>query len=553
MTTSPVVLATEGLDDFVDSAGASLSTAFGAPFDFWLLEGETPLWLRASSEGHWPLEQGLPLQAAPGGETPSLAIDVATQLRAAREPILLDQRDGRVLLGVPLGMARGCRLAATASLPASSTELAMRLARLFLNHFRLQQEVDRCREDLDACAAQIGCDFEELTFLRMLTDHLDISDTQETWQVAEMVLPLLASVVQAESLVLVRAHPQDEDARVVSVDRAVAWVGPRRFNDDECWRFIDNYRTAAVARPLVKNHFSASPDATEFPGIHKFILVTVAKGQRVLGWLAAINHTRKAKPRHPDVLPGLSQFEFGTIEAGLLNSVASMLATHARNVELFREKEALLINVVRAMVSAIDAKDPYTCGHSERVALVSRHLGMVLGLDDLECERVYLAALLHDLGKLGVPDAVLRKPGRLTPEEMDEIRPHPERGWAILQDLDQLRHLVPGVLHHHERYDGAGYPDGLAGEDIPMIARILAVADGYDAMVSDRPYRRGMPHDKVEQILREGSGNQWDPKVIEAFFVSLDEIQTIWQTYQPQTPRLRQREAARQEVECGRT
>jgi HD-GYP domain-containing protein (c-di-GMP phosphodiesterase class II) len=221
-----------------------------------------------------------------------------------------------------------------------------------------------------------------------------------------------------------------------------------------------------------------------------------------------------------------------------------MLATHAHNVELFRDREALLVGIVRAMVSAIDAKDPYTCGHSERVALVAQYLGEQLGLAKKECEHLYLTGLLHDLGKLGVPDAVLSKPGRLSSEEMDQIRKHPEGGWAILQDLDQLQHLVPGILCHHERYDGTGYPDGLAGEVIPLAARILAVADAYDAMVSDRPYRAGMPHEKVEKVLRRGSGTQWDPKVIEAFLRNLPEIQALWSTHQPQTPRRRRPQKA---------
>jgi HD-GYP domain-containing protein (c-di-GMP phosphodiesterase class II) len=269
-------------------------------------------------------------------------------------------------------------------------------------------------------------------------------------------------------------------------------------------------------------------------------MVSVAKGDRTFGWLLGINHRRQPRSAQADPLWDLSQFEFGSVEAGVFGAVATMLATHAHNAELFREKEALLLGIVRAMVSAIDAKDPYTCGHSERVALVGQFLGKQLGLPEEQCEHIYLAGLLHDLGKLGVPDAILRKPGPLNNDEANELRVHPERGWAILQDLDQLKHLVPGILCHHERYDGKGYPDGLAGEAIPLTARVLAVADSYDAMVSDRPYRKGMPHEKVESILREGSGTQWDPQVIDALFRNLAEIKALWNTHQPHVPRLRQ-------------
>jgi HD-GYP domain-containing protein (c-di-GMP phosphodiesterase class II) len=165
-------------------------------------------------------------------------------------------------------------------------------------------------------------------------------------------------------------------------------------------------------------------------------------------------------------------------------------------------------------------------------------------LAEEDCERLYLAGLLHDLGKLGVPDVVLKKPGRLSDEEMDQIRPHPERGWAILQDLDQLQNLVPEILHHHERYDGTGYPDGLAGDAIPLMAQVLAVADAYDAMVSNRPYREGMLHKKAESILREGSGSQWNPKVIDTFFRNVSEIRTLWSTHRPQAPRRRRPDKA---------
>ena len=134
---------------------------------------------------------------------------------------------------------------------------------------------------------------------------------------------------------------------------------------------------------------------------------------------------------------------------------------------------------------------------------------------------------MHDVGKIGVSDATLKKPGRLTPEEFAEIKRHPDEGWSILRDLSQLRYVLPGVLYHHEQYDGRGYPDGLAGEAIPLDGRLLAVADAYDAMTSDRPYRRGMPVARAEEILRAGAGAQWDPRIIATFFAIRDDIQRI--------------------------
>ena len=158
------------------------------------------------------------------------------------------------------------------------------------------------------------------------------------------------------------------------------------------------------------------------------------------------------------------------------------------------------------------------------------------GLPAAECDRVYLSGLLHDVGKISIPDAVLGKPGRLDDEEYGTIQTHPEAGWAILQELAALRHLLPGVLHHHERFDGRGYPDGLASQDIPIDGRILAICDSYDAMTSDRPYRQGMPQAEAESRLRAGTGSQWDPQLIASFLTVMPEAIAIRHGH---TPRVR--------------
>jgi HD-GYP domain-containing protein (c-di-GMP phosphodiesterase class II) len=232
------------------------------------------------------------------------------------------------------------------------------------------------------------------------------------------------------------------------------------------------------------------------------------------------------------------------VEAGSVSSVASILATHARNIDLFEEKEQLFLDAIRSLVYAIEAKDPYTCGHSERVALFARRLARQLGMSEEACQRVYLSGLLHDLGKIGIRGDILRKEGQPTADEFAEVTRHPEHAWAMLHDLEHLKPMLPGVLHHHESYDGSGYPDGLRGEEIPIDARVMAVADAYDAMTSDRPYRKGMPQEKVEGILRAGSGTHWDPGVVEAFLAAMPDMIQIRQSYRPRTQRRRQRDAA---------
>jgi len=206
-----------------------------------------------------------------------------------------------------------------------------------------------------------------------------------------------------------------------------------------------------------------------------------------------------------------------SIESQLIGAVTDFLGVFHQNLERLRAQQSLTTGTVRALTSAIDAKDPYTRGHSERVGLLTRQLSEAMGFDQATIGESHLAGLLHDVGKIGVPEAVLRKPGRLTDEEFQWVRQHPVIGHGILRDIEPLARVLPGVLHHHERIDGGGYPHGIAGEEIPLIARIIAVADGFDAMSSNRAYRSGMPRERVLGILAEGRGTQWDPAIVDRF------------------------------------
>ncbi len=177
-----------------------------------------------------------------------------------------------------------------------------------------------------------------------------------------------------------------------------------------------------------------------------------------------------------------------------------------------KEVEGLSLHVVHTLADAIDAKDAYTKGHSGRVADYSREIAKRYGYSPERQEEIYMMGLLHDVGKIGVPDAVINKPGKLTDEEYDKIKTHPGRGAKILENIVEMPKLATGARWHHERFDGRGYPDGLAGEDIPEEARIIAVADAYDAMTSHRSYRDVIPQEVVKGELEKGSGTQFDPK-----------------------------------------
>lgn len=205
----------------------------------------------------------------------------------------------------------------------------------------------------------------------------------------------------------------------------------------------------------------------------------------------------------------------------LLEAAAGFLSSFVQNVTLYAEQRALFLGTLDALTASIDAKDRYTAGHSRRVAHLACRLALAAGLDEHTAERVRISGLVHDVGKIGVPEAVLCKTGRLTDEEFALIKTHPEIGHRILKDIPHFDDVLPGVLHHHERWDGRGYPAGLAGEQIPLVARILALADTFDAMSSNRSYRPALPRDRVLEDFRKCAGTQFDPALVERF-VALD-------------------------------
>lgn len=208
---------------------------------------------------------------------------------------------------------------------------------------------------------------------------------------------------------------------------------------------------------------------------------------------------------------------FDENDTRLLVSLASSAAMAIHKAQLYRDLNNLFLNTIKAMANAIEAKDPYTRGHSERIRNFSLVIGRELGLAGDAIKDIEISALLHDVGKIGVPEAVLRKQGKLTDEEAAEIQKHPVIGATMLADIRELAAAIPGIRHHQERYDGKGYPDALSGEAIPLLARIIAVADTFDAMTSDRPYRKGLADDVAIAEIRKHAGVQFDPACAAAF------------------------------------
>ena len=196
--------------------------------------------------------------------------------------------------------------------------------------------------------------------------------------------------------------------------------------------------------------------------------------------------------------------EAGSVEVSVLESLAAILSLRSGNRDSHWQRSDLLPGLVQALTSAIDAKDPCLCRHSDRVARIAVRLAQELGGGGAMLDTLYLAGLLHDVGKIGVDDDVLCKAGTLSTDEYEHIKQHVEIGHRILHDLAKLEDILPVVLYHHEAWDGGGYPHGLGFDQIPLGARIVAVADAFDAMSSDRPYRRRLPDTRVKEILRAG-------------------------------------------------
>lgn len=390
-----------------------------------------------------------------------------------------------------------------------------RMAAVVVGKIGAETEIVRLTEEIDKVSDSLSSTYEEISLLYGLTQNLRISSSDS--QLGDLALNWLLEVIPCRGLSILFQQP---GVKKNSNDLASTAYASPQLTAGECpadttmlsqliqYLNLNQKRSAFVANQRITER----PD-WPFPAIRQIIAVPLIEGENVFGWLFAFNHNEDKG--------------FGTVEASLLSSVGTILGIHSGNIELYRRQSEFVTSVVRAMTSAIDAKDPYTCGHSDRVARLGVRLAKELGMDERDLNLMYMAGLLHDVGKIGIDDSVLRKPGRLTDEEYEHIKLHPELGYNILAGLKQLEDVLPVVLHHHEQWDGNGYPHGLAGESIPLMARIAAVADSYDAMSSDRPYRKGMPAERVDKIFQEGSGTQWDPEVVAAFFAARKDIDSI--------------------------
>lgn len=251
----------------------------------------------------------------------------------------------------------------------------------------------------------------------------------------------------------------------------------------------------------------------DHPDIVKILLTGYSDIDTILESINACNlYQYILKPFDPDDLKN-------TINNGIKKHQLT-----SNNSEMLKDLKELFYKTIKSIASALDAKDTYTHGHSHRVTLYSLILGKELDLDEKMLEEIETAGLLHDIGKIGIPQSILCKPGKLTPEEFDIMKSHPEQGEKMLMEIKRLSIISDWLKTHHEKWDGTGYPSGLKGEDIPLTARIIALADTYDAMTSTRSYRQALTHEEAIAEIERCSGSQFDPVLAKKFIEVQDKI-----------------------------
>ena len=380
------------------------------------------------------------------------------------------------------------------TIPSSTTAAAAAWLVPAGGPIHLQGEVEKLAEALTV-------KFEELTLIHQLSERLTLNEHSD--QICESLLAELTPCIRASTLAIELCGDEDAGDEPLlfqeGEDRDADWLielGEHIINTTEQDGEQSNRRITICNAP------------DESPFQVRAVVVPIERQGSFLGRMIAIRNQ--------------SDPEFGTIEADLMKSTSMMLGAHLINQRQYREMQQMFEGTIQSLVSALDAKDAYTCGHSSRVAELAVELATRLGFDEDRVATIRMAGILHDIGKIGVEDSVLRKPGRLTDDEFEQIKQHPVLGYEILQGIRQFNKILPAVRHHHESWDGTGYPDGLSGESIPRDAQVLAVADAFDAMTSDRPYRAGMPLEKVIAIFEEGRGSQWAADVVDVLLGAPD-------------------------------
>ena len=388
----------------------------------------------------------------------------------------------------------------------------------------------RTEQQIEKVSSELAQTYEELVLLHKLSTNMKVTEADANF--LQMACDCLTEIVPVEGIAILLDKTVDGERKLVlaagsgllDIDERMAVIMHCRLID-EINAGKEALLDSAVDSPLkyewpenVKSIIAVPLYGTEKAESH--LSHVTRNGDCIIGMMAAINRADK-----PD---------FDSTDVKLFNSVAGGCAVFVENGRLFSDLKELFIGSLKALTSSIDAKDRYTHGHSERVAFISRWIAekyyQIEPFEHEQIHRIYLAGLLHDIGKIGIDEVVLRKNGKLTEEELQYIRRHPAIGAGILGEIKQMRDIIPGVLCHHERPDGKGYPNGLTGDKIPLIGKIVGLADSFDAMTSRRTYRDARSVEQALAEIEKGIGTQFDEKVARVFLQS--DVYQLWDIIQ---------------------
>jgi len=372
---------------------------------------------------------------------------------------------------------------------------------------------NKAQEQIDVVSAELAQTYEELVLLHRLSMNMKVTEADSNF--LQMACDCLTEIVFVEGIaILLEKTVEDEQQWVIAagsglidIDDQMAAVlhgrlteeinsGKEALLDSEIDSAFKYDWPSRIKNIIAVPFFGKDKGESRFGG-------RTHNGNCITGLMVAVNRMGKQ--------------DFDSTDAKLFNSVAGGCAVFIENGRLFKDLKELFIGSLKALTSSIDAKDKYTHGHSERVAFISRWIAERLSdeeaLEEEQIHKVYLAGLLHDIGKIGIEEALLRKDGRLSEEEFSRVKKHPSIGASILREIKQMRDVVPGVLCHHERVDGRGYPNGLTGDQIPLTGKIVGLADSFDAMTSKRTYRDAMTVEQALAEIEKGLGTQFDQRL----------------------------------------
>lgn len=399
------------------------------------------------------------------------------------------------------------------------------ILRLMALNFQAESQAEM---HIDKVSNELSLVYEELVLLHKLSTNMKVTETDANF--LQMACDNLTDIINVEGIAILLEKTIDEDKRLVlaagsgliDVDERMIAMLHNRLTD------ALNGGNEALLDSDVDGDFKY-----EWPAnIHSIIAVPLTAKENDLQ--DGLTHSHEHTMGLMVAINRLDKPDFDSIDVKLFNSVANGCAVFIENGRLFTDLKELFIGALKALANSIDAKDKYTRGHSERVAFISRWIAERLaekGKMDYELvHRVYLAGLLHDIGKMGIDESVLRKDGKLSDDEYGQIQKHPSIGASILSAIKQMKDIVPGVLYHHERVDGRGYPDGLNQDQLPLMSKIIGLADSFDAMTSRRTYRDAMSLEKAIAEIKEGMGTQFDEEVARIFLES--DIYRLWNVLQ---------------------